>query len=149
MLKRFLVTFCIVGSIVIVFSAAVTKKREDRRTLETTHKVLVEKVASLNKKNSDLKKKNDALVNDPIEIEREARNEHGYIKTGEVTFKKYKFDIKEPKTNDVERASLLVRMDTFLFDGPFPWQVPLGLILIAAIFLIVTYVYESRRLLRK
>ncbi len=148
MLKRFLVTFCIVGSIVIVFSAVVTKKREDRRTLESMHKELAEKVASLNKKNSDLKKKNDALVNDPIEIEREARNEHGYIKSGEVTFKKYKFDIKEPEINDVEKSSLLIRMDSFLFDGTFPWQVPLGLIFIAAIFLIVTYIYESRRLHR-
>ncbi len=147
MLKRFLVTFCIVASIVIVFSTVVTKKRDDRRTLEATHKELTEKVASLNKKNSDLKKKNDDLVNDPLEIEREARNEHGYMKSGEVAFKKYKFDIKEPKTNDAEKSSLLVRMDSFLFAGPFPWQVPLGLILIAAIFLIITYIYESKRLL--
>lgn len=142
MLRRFLVTFCIVASIVIIFSAVVTKKRDGRRELEARQKELAEKVAYLNKKNADLKKKNKALVNDPIEIEREAREKYGYIKPGEVTYKKHKFAIKEPGNNEVERSSLLSRMDSFMFDGPFPWQVPLGIILIAAIFLVISYRYE-------
>ena len=149
MLKRFLITFCIAASIVIIFSVIVTKKREERRTLEAKQKYLAEKIDDLKKGNDKLRLKKEALVNDPIEIEREARESHGYIKPGEVTYKKYNFDIKEPQNEEVEQTSVLNRLNSFLFDGPFPWQVPLGLILIATIFLIFSYRHEGKRLHRQ
>ena len=78
MLRRFLFTFSIATSIIIIFSVIVTQKREERRALETTQKVLAEKVDSLRVENERLKAENKALVNDPIQVEREARDNFGY-----------------------------------------------------------------------
>ncbi|MFQ5715349.1 MAG: septum formation initiator family protein [Candidatus Scalinduaceae bacterium] len=142
MLRRFLITFCIVVTIVIIFSAAVTQKREERRTLEARQKNLAEKVAYLKQRNPELKKEYDSLINDPIQIEREARENFGYIKPGEITYKKYRFSISEPKNEETKQSSILSKMDSYLFEGPFPWQIPLGIISIAAIFLLISYRYE-------
>jgi cell division protein FtsB len=142
MLRRFLFTFSVVISIIIVFSVIVTQKREERRALEVKQRVLTEKVDYLREKNDRLKKENKALVNDPIQVEREARDNYGYTKDGEITYKKYKFNISEPENDKAEMPAESGGLEAFLFEGPFPWQVPLGLILIATLFLLITYKYE-------
>jgi cell division protein FtsB len=142
MLRRFLFTFSVVISIIIIFSVIVTQKREERMALEARQRVLTEKVDYLRKKNDRLKKENKALVNDPLQVEREARDNYGYTKDGEVTYKKYKFNISEPENDNAEMPAESGGLEAFLFEGPFPWQVPLGLILIATLFLLVTYKYE-------
>ncbi len=142
MLRRFLFTFSIVASIIIIFSVIVTQKREERRAFEARQMELAEKVDSLSKINEKLKKENKALVDDPIQIEREARDNYGYTREGEVTYKKYKFNISEPENDKAEKPTESGGLESFLFDGPFPWQVPLGLILIATLFLWLSYKYE-------
>lgn len=141
MLQRFLITFCIVVSLVIIFSAVVTQKREKRRNLESELKTLSEEVASAKKKNFALKRETEAILNDPIQIERAARDDFGYVKPGETVYKKYRFEISEPREVPVKETSFLSKLDSFLFDGPFPWQVPLGLISIASLFLLISYKY--------
>jgi len=74
MLRRFLFTFSIATSIIIIFSVIVTQKREERRALEAEQRALAEKVDYFRKENERLKKESKALVNDPIQIEREARD---------------------------------------------------------------------------
>lgn len=148
MLRRFLFTFSIVASIIIVFSVIVTQKREERRAFEAKQRVLAEKVDSLRKENERLKKENKALVNDPIQVEREARDNYRYTKEGEVTYKKYKFNISKPENDKPERPAESGGLEAFLFEGPFPWQVPLGLILIATLFLLFSYKYERKSLYR-
>ncbi len=142
MLRRFLFTFSIVASIIIIFSVIVTQKREERRAFEANQKELTEKVVSLRKMNESLKIENKALVDDPIQIEREARDNYGYTREGEVTYKKYKFNISEPESDKAEKPTGSGGLESFLFDGPFPWQVPLGLVLIATLFLLLSYKYE-------
>ncbi len=142
MLRRFLFTFSIVASIIIIFSVIVTQKREERRAFEANQKELTKKVTSLRKINEKLKKENKALVDDPIQIEREARDNYGYTREGEVAYKKYKFNISEPESDKAEKPAGSGGLNSFLFDGPFPWQVPLGLILIATLFLLLSYKYE-------
>lgn len=142
MLRRFLFTFSIVASIIIIFSVIVTQKREERRAFEANQKELTEKVVSLRKMNESLKKENKALVDDPIQIEREARDNYGYTREGEVAYKKYKFNISEPESDEAEKPTGPGGLESFLFDGPFPWQVPLGLVLIATLFLLLSYKYE-------
>jgi len=142
MLRRFLFTFSIVASIIIVFSVIVTQRREERRALEAKQRMLAEKVDYLRKENERLKKESKALVNDPIQIEREARDNYGYIKEGEVIYKKYKFNIVEPENDEAEGPTESGGLESFLFEGPFPWQVPLGLIAIATVFLLLSYKYE-------
>ncbi len=142
MLRRFLFTFSIVASIIIIFSVIVTQKREERRAFEANQKELTEEVVSLRKMNESLKKENKALVDDPIQIEREARDNYGYTREGEVTYKKYKFNISEPESDKAEKPTGSGGLESFLFDGPFPWQVPLGLVLIATLFLLLSYKYE-------
>ncbi|MDP6433025.1 MAG: septum formation initiator family protein [Candidatus Scalindua sp.] len=142
MLRRFLFTFSIVASIIIIFSVIVTQKRGERRAFEVKQMELAEKVDSLSKTNEKLRKENKALVDDPIQIEREARDNYGYTREGEVTYKKYKFNISEPESNKAEKPTGSGGLESFLFDGPFPWQVPLGLVLIATLFLLLSYKYE-------
>ena len=142
MLRRFLFTFSIVASIIIVFSVIVTQKREERRALEAEQRMLAEKVDYFRKENERLKKESKALINDPIQIEREARDNYGYTKEGEVTYKKYKFNIKEPENGKAGRLTKSGGLESFLFEGPFPWQVPLGMIVIATLFLLFSYKYE-------
>ena len=142
MLRRFLFTFSIVTSIIIVFSVIVTQKREERRALEAEQRVLAEKVDYFRKENERLKKESKALINDPIQIEREARDNYGYTKEGEVTYKKYKFNIEEPENGKTGRLNKSGGLEAFLFEGPFPWQVPLGMIVIATLFLLFSYKYE-------
>ncbi len=142
MRRCFIITFCIVVAIVIVFSVIITKKRDDRRTLEMRQENLAKRVAYFKKKNSELEKENNGLVNDPIQVEREARESLGYIKPGETTYRKYKFSISEPENGEPKQSSILSKIDSFLFEGPFPWQVPLGIISIATIFLLISYRYE-------
>jgi len=142
MLRRFLFTFSIATSIIIIFSVIVTQKREERRALEATQKVLAGKVDSLRIENERLKAENKALVNDPIQIEREARDNYGYTKEGETTYKKYRFNISEPENDKAGRSTKSGGLEAFLFEGPFPWQVPLGLIVIATVFLFFSYKYE-------
>ena len=142
MLRRFLFTFSIVASIIIIFSVIVTQKRGERRAFEVKQMELAEKVDSMSKTNEKLRKENKALVDDPIQIEREARDNYGYTREGEVTYKKYKFNISEPESNKAEKPTGSGGLESFLFDGPFPWQVPLGLVLIATLFLLLSYKYE-------
>ena len=142
MLRRFLFTFSIVASIIIIFSVIVTQKRGERRAFEVKQMELAERVDSLSKTNEKLRKENKALVDDPIQIEREARDNYGYTREGEVTYKKYKFNISEPESNKAEKPTGSGGLESFLFDGPFPWQVPLGLVLIATLFLLLSYKYE-------
>ena len=142
MLRRFLFTFSIATSIIIIFSVIVTQKREERRALEATQKVLTEKVDSLRVENERLKAENKALVDDPIQVEREARDNFGYTKEGETAYKKYKFNISEPEDAKAGRPTKSGGLEAFLFEGSFPWQVPLGLIAIATLFLLFSYKYE-------
>ncbi len=142
MLRRFLFTFSIAASIIIIFSVIVTQKREERRALEAEQKDLTKKVEYLRKKNERLKKENKALVNDPIQVEREARDNYGYTKEGELTYRKYKFNISEMENDKAERPVKSGGLEAFFFEGPFPWQVPLCMIAIATLFLLLSYKYE-------
>ena len=142
MLRRFLFTFSVVISIIIIFSVTVTQKREERRALEVKQRVLTEKVDYLRENNDRLKKENKALVNDPIQVEREARDNYGYTKDGEITYQKYKFSISEPENDKAKMPAESGGVGAFLVEGDFPWQVPLGLILVATLFILVTYKYE-------
>ncbi len=149
MLRRFLFTFSVVISITIVFSVIVTQKREERMALEVKQRALTEEVDSLRGKNDRLKKENKALVNDPIQVEREARDNYGYTKEGEITYKKYKFNISEPENDKAKRSNRSSGLESFLFEGSFPWQVPLGLIVIATAFLLFSYKYERKSIHRQ
>ena len=119
MLRRFLFTFSIATSIIIIFSVIVTQKREERRALEATQKLLTGKVDSLRVENERLKAENKALVNDPIQVEREARDNYGYTKEGETTYKKYRFNISEPGNDKIGEADASGGLEAFLFEGPF------------------------------
>ncbi len=148
MLRRFLFTFSIVVSIIIIFSFIVTQKREERRALEVRQKELARKVDYLREETERLKKENIALVNDPIQIEREAREHYGYTKPGEITYKKNNFNISQLEDDKAGESTEFSGIESFLFEGPFPWQAPLGLIVIATAFLLYSYKYEHKSLHR-
>lgn len=111
-----------------------------------TKKVLDKHVAQLEAVNSGLEKEYSALKSDPVRIEKEAREILGYIGIDEVFYEKYNFRIRSTSKKEPVEIVPQNKWKTFLFDGPFPWQFPALIILIAAAYYLISYHYEYRKL---
>ncbi len=59
----------------------------DMRGMRAERKALVSRLDSLIARTDSLAQRGDSLASDPLAIEREAREEHGLIKDGEIVFR--------------------------------------------------------------
>ncbi len=82
----FIVPLALVMAIIIGFSVIIAKKRSGLRKVEAKKAALEEGVARLKEKNLELHKMRDALVYDPVQIEKEAREQLGYGKQDEKAY---------------------------------------------------------------
>ncbi len=82
-------------ALVAFLSYEVFNRYEEHRVLLSRQEKLQQQLTRLEKRNSWLKKEKDALLSDPVRIEREARNQLGYTRPEEIPYKKYKFKVKE------------------------------------------------------
>ncbi|MEP9410469.1 MAG: septum formation initiator family protein [Candidatus Brocadia sp.] len=143
---KFILMVSITSCVVILFSSIISKARQERFRMLETKKVLDKHVAQLEAVNSGLEKEYSALKSDPVRIEKEAREILGYIGIDEVFYEKYNFRIRSTSKKEPVEIVPQNKWKTFLFDGPFPWQFPALIILIAAAYYLISYHYEYRKL---
>ena len=143
---KLMLFICITASIVILFSSMISKARQERFSLLEGEKKLEAQSARLEAVNLKLENERSALKNDPISIEREARNQLGFIVPDEITYTKYNFRIKNIAQKEQPKATYQNRWKAFLFNGTFPWQVPTLILLIATAYFLITYHFEYRKL---
>lgn len=89
------ITVCIGAALVAFLSYEILKKHKERYALLSVQEKLEQQVTHLKKRNLWLRKEKDALLSDPVRIEKEARSLLGYTRAEEVPYEKYKFYIKE------------------------------------------------------
>jgi cell division protein FtsB len=82
----FMVPLALVMAIIIGFSVIIAKKRSELRDVEAKKAAIEREVARLKKKNLELHTLRDALVYDPVQIEKQAREQLGYGKQDEKTY---------------------------------------------------------------
>ncbi|MCF6148177.1 MAG: septum formation initiator family protein [Candidatus Kuenenia sp.] len=143
--KYILITL-ITSFVVILFSYIITNARQERFRMLETKKILEKQVVQLRLENDRLENEHSSLQEDPGRIEKEAREQLGYLAPGEVSYDKYNFNIKSITRKKPDTMPAPNRWKSFLFDGPFPWQFPTLIILITAAYYLITYHYEYRRL---
>lgn len=145
---KFVLLILITSCIVILFSSIISKTRQDRVHMLEVKKKLEKQAKHFEAENAGLEREYAALREDPVRIEKEARELLGYTKPDEIFYEKYNFRIKNIAKNESVTEEPRSRWKAFLFDGPFPWQFPALIILISAAYYLITYHYEYRKLHR-
>jgi cell division protein FtsB len=143
---KFVLMVVVTSCVVILFSSIINKVRQERFRMLESKTTLEKQAAQLEAENSILNKEYSALKSDPVRIEQEARNQFGYIAPDEVTYSKYNFHIKGTTKKEPAKAVSHNRWKEFLFEGPFPWQFPVLIVLIAAAYYLISYHCEYRKL---
>lgn len=143
---KFILMVFVTSCVVILFSSIITKVRQERFRMLESKTMLEKQAAQLDAANSILTREYSALKSDPVRIEQEARNQFGYIAPDEVTYSKYNFHIKGTTKKESAKAVSQNQWKAFLFEGPFPWQFPALIVLIAAAYYLISYHCEYRKL---
>lgn len=141
--SKFLIITGITIAFVVFFTNLITKKQEERNKTLARERELAMEVQKLEKDNSVLFKKHNALLTDPMQIERYAREQLNYIAPGEKGYDKLKFKII-PKNRGIESEDLEIAKRSRL-EGHFPWQIPALIILISSAAFYITYLLEDHR----
>lgn len=143
---KYVLMVFITSSVIILFSSIITKVRQERFHMLESKTMLEKQAAQLEAENSMLDREYSALKSDPVRIEQEARNQFGYIAPDEVTYSKYNFHIKSATKKEPAKAVSQKRWKAFLFEGPFPWQFPALIVLVASAYYLISYHCEHRKL---
>lgn len=143
---KFVLMVFITSCVVILFSSIISKTRQERISMLETKKSLENHASRLEAENFKLGNEYSALKNDPVRIEKEARELLGYTGTDEVFYKKYNFRIKSIAKKEPVKTVSQNRWKIFLFDGLFPWQFPATIILVATAYYLISYHHEYRKL---
>lgn len=143
---KFVLMVFVTSCVVILFSWIISKTRQERIHMLEAKKILEKQAARLEAEKFLLENEYSALKNDPVRIEKEARELFGYTGADEVFYEKHNFRIRSTAKKDPVNIVPQNRWKTFLFDGPFPWQFPALIILTAAAYYLISYHYEYRKL---
>lgn len=139
----FLIPLLLAMAIVISFSVAIARRHTEWKQVAAKKKALEKDVAQLQKKNLELHKLRDGLLYDPVQIEKEAREQLGYGRPEEVIYKGGDFNASDPATRE--------DLSNFpITEGRFRRVGLLGffavVIVLTAGFFGLTYWYENRRI---
>ncbi|NUO08645.1 MAG: septum formation initiator family protein [Candidatus Brocadia sp.] len=143
---KFILLVFVTSCVVILFSSMISKTRQERIRMLEVKKMLDKQASRLEAENLRLESECFALKNDPVHIEREARELLGYTGADEVFYERYNFRIKSVAKEVPAKIELRNRWKAFLFDGPFPWQFPTLILLFATAYYLISYHYEYRKL---
>jgi hypothetical protein len=87
-------------AVIVSFSIVIAKKRSEMKTALAKKRVLQKELVLLSKKNIELHELRDALVYDPVQVEKEAREQLGYGKPEEKSYKTYNFRVVDGTAAD-------------------------------------------------
>ncbi|MFQ5863498.1 MAG: septum formation initiator family protein [Candidatus Brocadiales bacterium] len=89
----FIVPLIMAMVVIVCFSTVIAKKRSEMNLAFAKKQTLEEELVLLRTKNMELHKLKDALVFDPVQVEKEAREQLGYGRPKEKFYKKYNFRV--------------------------------------------------------
>lgn len=139
--KKFLIIMGITIAIVVFFTNLISKRQEERVKMLSKARSLSAEVERLEVGNSRLHRLHNALLTDPVEIERYARNNLNYLAPGEKVYKRYNFKIMTDDKEIKEKA--ISPFMKSLLEGIFPWQIPALILLISSIVFYVSYSFGN------
>ena len=83
----FLIPLLLAMAIIISFSIVITRRHTEWKTVLSKKETLQKELAQLQKENLELHELRDCLLYDPVQIEKEAREQLGYSRPEEVIYK--------------------------------------------------------------
>ncbi|MFN3466517.1 MAG: septum formation initiator family protein, partial [Candidatus Brocadiales bacterium] len=83
----FLIPLLLAMAIIVSFSVVIARRHTEWKQVQAKKKALEREVAQLQEKNLGLHKLRDSLLYDPVQIEKEAREQLGYSRPEEVIYK--------------------------------------------------------------
>lgn len=89
----FIIPLVLAMTVIVCFSIVIAKKRSEMKMALTKERALEKELSLLSKKNMELHELRDALVYDPVQVEKEAREQLGYGKSEEKSYKTYNFRV--------------------------------------------------------
>lgn len=143
---KFILMIFLTACVVILFSSMISRTRQEKFRMVGTKKLLERETARLQAETVRLEGEFTALKGDSVRIEKEARERFGYLGSEEIVYPRYNFYVKNIVKREPVKTSLQNRWKAFLFDGPFPWQFPVLIILISSAYYLISYHYEHRKL---
>ncbi len=100
----FIVPLAMTMVIIVCFSIVIAKKRSEMKAAFTKKVALERDLALLRRQNMELHKLMDGLTYDPVQVEKEAREQLGYAKPKERLYKTYNFRVLDNAAGDEMRA---------------------------------------------
>ena len=138
-LSKFLIFMGITIAMVVFFTNSIAKKQEERNFMAQKKQTLEKEVQNLEKKNSKLYRQHNALLTDPLQIERYARENLNFVAPGEESFETKNFKVLP---NDNSNKNVTVP-EKHPWSNGFPWQVPAIIILVSTIAFYISYCFEN------
>lgn len=139
----FLIPLLLAMAIVISFSVVIARRHTEWKQVQAKKKALEREVSQLQEKNLELHKLRDSLLYDPVQIEKEAREQLGYSRPEEVIYKTPNLDVSDA-TKKEDISDFLVTEGRFKRIGLLSFLVVV--IVLTAGFFGLTYWYEHRRI---
>jgi cell division protein FtsL len=143
---KFILLIGITSSMVILFTSLINKARQERFQMVEIKKALDVKTHHLETNNSRLEKEYSALRNNPVRIEKEAREKLGFINPAEISYPRYNFHVKSMREKEPVKEVSQNSWKEFFFEGPIRWQFPVLIILVTTALYLISYHYEYRKL---
>lgn len=142
---KFILIVGITSCVVILFTVLINKTRQEKFHMIEMKNVLERQMKQFEMDNSRLEKEYVALKNDPVRIEKEAREQLGFVNPDEIIYPRYNFRIKHMVKPEPAEGPPGGWKD-FIFEGQIRWQIPALLILITSALYLISYHYEYRKL---
>lgn len=128
-------------AIVVFFTNSIAKKQEERNFMAQKKQTLEQEVQKLEKDNSKLYGQHNALLTDPLQIERYARENLNYVAPGEESFETKNFKVLS--NDNLGKKNNVIAPEKHPWSDGFPWQVPAIIILVSTIAFYISYCFEN------
>lgn len=145
LLSKLLIFMGVTTAIVVLFTNSISKKQAERNQMIEKDRTIAIEVERLEEENTRLHEQHNALLTDPLQIEKYAREHLDYVAPGEEQFDTINFKVK---SDDTTAAKDTANATEYLMEGRFPWQIPALILLVSTIVFYVSYCFENYKIRR-